>query len=149
VSLRNYYQQDAGRSLEVICGVGLIAFGVLIGAGSVLILARGYESPGALAMASVLGLVAFGLLWVGARLLRGQSRAGAPLLSPAAIIAGAIIFLLGGLLLIFIGIEERDIRPILGGLGILPASYFGLRLARERRQPPAQPNSSLEHSREP
>ena len=149
MSLRNYYQQDAGRYLEVVCGVGLIAFSLLISVVSGLLLLRGYQNAGAIIAAVVLALVAWGLLRVGVRLLRGQARTGKPLLPPAGIIGGAAIFLVGGLLLVFVGITERDIRPLLGGIGILPASNFGWKLARQRRQSSALPNSSLEHSREP
>ena len=149
MNLRNYYQQDAWRYLEIVCGICLSAFSLLIGVGAVLVAARGYRSPGAVVIAGALALVALGLIRIGLKLLRGQSRVGRPLLSSAAMIGGAAIFFLGGLLLIYIGITQRDIRGVLGGVGILPASYFGWRFARERRRSSMLPNSSLDRSRDP
>lgn len=144
----NYYSQDAERYLEIVCGVGIAVFAALAGVGAAFMVARSYLELGALAVAAVLALMSWALCRLAFKLFRGQSRLGEPLFSSWVIFGGAILFLFGGVLLLVPGAAERDIRPILGGIGSLPASYFAWKLAVERRRSRALPDISLERPRE-
>jgi hypothetical protein len=148
MGLREYYQQDAGRRLEVICGIALLGFSGLSGFVAIFGVVQSSKYPRALIATAIFGLLTWGLLGLAFRLLRGQRGIGGTLLSPAALMAGAAIFLFGGLLLIFNAITERDIRLLLGGLSILPATYFSWKFALERRRQSVPPNNSLERTRE-
>ena len=147
MSLQAHYQSDAGRWLEILCGLALTFFSLLIAVGAVLLVAWSHLRLGALVLGAALGLIAWALLWVAMRLLRGQRNLNQTLLPPMGLLVGALIFLVGGIGLLVIGIVERDVKPLLGGIGILPASYYALRLAKERRRAAVTPNNSLERSR--
>jgi len=80
------------------------------------------------------------------RLLRGQRNLNQTLLPPMGLLVGALIFLVGGVGLLVIGLVERDVKPLLGGIGILPASYYAFRLAKERSRAAVTPNNALRSS---
>jgi hypothetical protein len=148
MGLREYYQQDAARWLEVTCGIALLAFSGLSGFVAILGVVQSNRYPRALIATAIFGLIAWGLLRLGFRLLQRRHPVGRALLSPTALIAGAVVFLVGGILLISFAIIERDFRFLILGLGNLPASYFSFKLALERRRQSVPPNKSLERTRE-
>jgi hypothetical protein len=148
MGLREYYQQDAGRWLEVTCGIALLAFSGLSGFVAVFGVVQSNRYPRALIATVIFGLICWGLLRQALRLLQSRRPIGRPLLSPTALIGGAAVFLIGGVLLIASAITERDFRPLILGLGILPAAFFSLKFALERRKQSVPPNKSLERTRE-
>jgi hypothetical protein len=147
MGLRDYYQQDAGRWLEVTCGVVLLAFSGLSGCVAVFGVVQSNRYPRALVATAIFGLISWGLLRLAVRLLQGQ-RAGRALLSPSALMAGAALFLVGAVLFIGFAITERDLRALIVGLGNLPAAYFSLKLALERRKLSVPPNKLPDRTRE-
>ena len=137
MSLRDSYESDAGRGLEVVCGLALLLFALPLGAGAVLLAIRAPWSLGAFVTVAILGVLAWGLGLISMRLLRGRGRSGSrrELFPPVVLMIGAAIFLVGGALLLFLGIKEHRPAGILGGIGIIPASYYAWRIALARRKP--------------
>lgn len=134
MGMRDFYQQDAGRGIEVTCGVVLLLFSGLSGFVAVFGLANALRYPRALVGTAIFGLLSWGLLHLALRLLRGRGRTGSVLLPPIMLMTGAVIFVIGGLLLIYVGITERNVQILCGGLGILPAAYFSWKFALEGRK---------------
>ncbi len=123
MSLRSYYRADASRWLEVASGIALGIFAVLAMALAVFIALRADARIGVLAVELLLALLGVGLGRLAIRLLKGEDRARRPLLSPFGLIAGAVIFAVGGLFLLFLAVTRRDPALIVPALVVLPASY--------------------------
>jgi hypothetical protein len=134
MSLREFYGSDAGRGLEVVCGLILLVPALLLSGGSIALIVLAPRELGTLGTSVVLGLIGWWLLRLVFRLLRGRGRVDGGLFGPSELAGEALIFVLGGVLSLVFGVAQKDVRMIATGLGAIPAALYAWRLARGRRR---------------
>lgn len=128
------YQGSTGRFSEVIFGIitfliSLIFFGIIF-----LVATNASLSLGSIGGSIALGLTGFWFAQIAYRLTFRKHRKTGGLISPLAIKFWCVVFGIFSLVFMIFGFFEADINAVFSAAVMLPACWYGWKLAEKRQR---------------